>query len=79
MVDGLEQQIQSKVLLILINAPLDDGEIGHVIWRNTISDHPLVHEDSFFYQKCLDASLDHASIDKDSWLHSLSLHLFQDS
>ena len=77
--DSLKQQVKSKVLLILIDAPLDDREVGHVVWRNSVGDHSLVHEDCLVYHVSLDASLDHASIDKDSWLHSLGLHLVKDS
>jgi hypothetical protein len=66
-------------LLILIDTPLDESEVGYVVRRNSICDHPFVHLDCLIYHVSLDTSLDHAGVHKNSWFHSLGLHLVQNS
>ena len=66
-------------MLILVNTPLDESKVSHVVRRNAICDHPLVHLNCLINHVGLNASLDHASVHKDSWLDSLGLHLIEDT
>lgn len=79
LLDGLEQQVQSLVLSVLVHAALDESEVSDVVRRNPIIHHSFVHQDCLFDHVGLDARLDHAGVHKDSWLHPLLLHLVENS
>ena len=66
-------------MLTLVHAALDQSVVSDVVGYNGVGDHAIVHEDGLVDHVSLDASLDHASVDENTRLNSLSLHLVKDS
>ena len=77
--DGLQEEIQGEVLLVLVDASLDQCVVGHIVWHYAVRYHPLVHLDGLIYHLGLNQGLNHASVNEHSGFHIFSLHLVQNS
>ena len=71
----LHEKIESVVMLVKRQTALNKGVVGHVVWLNPVLDHSLVHVDGVLDLACLNARLDHASVDEDSGLYSFEDHV----
>lgn len=77
--DGFNEKIQGKILLVLKETALDESVVCNVVWLNIFRNHLFEHLDSLLDDAGLNAGLNHASVNKNSRLHTFSFHFIKNS
>ena len=76
---ALQDQIQRLVKPSRIEAPKDHRLIGNRVWNNTLVSHFCHELLSLDDVVSLDAGLNQAGVDNQTWLDRFAFHLFKDS